>query len=101
MRYELILVHFRMLSIASKNKHVYDRWKYIVTCMIEKHPGCPNIHRLRVIHLYECGLNLMFALFFRELDQHCEDTKLLNDGAYGSCPNRRAIDPVIVDVTKT
>ena len=69
--------------------------------MVEKDPGCPKIHRLRVIHLYECDLNLLFALFFCKFDQHCEDTKLLNDGAYGSHPNRRAIDPVIVDVTQT
>jgi hypothetical protein len=69
--------------------------------MIGKDNGIPRIHRLRIIHLYECDLNLLFALFFRELDQHCEDNYLMNKGIYGCRPNRRAIDPVFVDVTQT
>jgi hypothetical protein len=43
-------------------------------------------------------------MFFRELDQHCEDNylkHLMNKGIYGCRPNRRAIDPVFVDVTQT
>jgi hypothetical protein len=39
-----------------------------------------------------------FSIFFRELDQHCEDNYLINKGVYGCRPNRRAIDPVFVDV---
>jgi hypothetical protein len=69
--------------------------------MLGKDTGIPRIHRLRIIHLYECDLNLLFALFFRELDQHCEDNYLMNKGIYGCRPNRRAIDPVFVDVTQT
>jgi hypothetical protein len=51
--------------------------------------------------LYEYDLNLQFSIFFRELDQHCEDNVLINKGVYGCRPNRRAIDPVFVDVTQT
>ena len=69
--------------------------------MIEKVPGCPKISKLRVIHLYECDLNLLFGISFRQLQQHNEDKFKLNDGCYGGRPNRRAIDPVIVDVTQT
>jgi hypothetical protein len=46
-------------------------------------------------------LNLPFSLFFQELDQHCEDNYLINKGVYGCRPNRRAMDPVFVDVTQT
>ena len=69
--------------------------------MIEKDPGSPKINRLRVIHLYECELNLFIGLYFRKLSQHLEDNNLLNPGTYGGRPNRRAIDPVIIDVTQT
>ena len=69
--------------------------------MIEKDPGSPKINRLCVIHLYECDLNLFIRLYFRKLSQHLEDNKLLNPGTYGGCPNRCAIDPVIIDVTQT
>ena len=100
-RDDIIQVHFNMLFIAAMHEHVYNRWKLILTCMIEKDIGSALIHRLRVIHLYECDLNLLLGLFVRELDHHCEDNKLINEGTYGSRTNRRAIDPVIVDVTQT
>jgi hypothetical protein len=69
--------------------------------MLGKDIGIPRIHRLRVIRLYECDLNLLFPIFFRELDQHCEDNYLINKGVYGCRPSRRAIDPVFADVTQT
>jgi hypothetical protein len=100
-RTEIIELHARMLQTAYDNEHVYKRWEYILTCMLGKDSGIPRIHRLRVIHLYECGLNLLFSLFFRELDQHYEDNYLINKGVYGCRPSRRAIDPVFVDVTQT
>ena len=101
LRTDIIELHAMMLQTAYDNEHVYKRWEYILTCMLGKDSGIPRIHRLRIIHLYECDLNLLFALFFRELDQHCEDNYLMNKGIYGCRPNRRAIDPVFVDVTQT
>ena len=96
----IINVHFMMLQIAAKNQHVYAWWKNILTFMIEKDLGSSRIHRLRMIHLYECDLNLLLGLYMREMDQHCKDNYLLNKGAYGGRPGRRSIDPVIVDVTQ-
>jgi hypothetical protein len=90
-----------MLQNAYGNEHVYKRWEYILTCMLGKDIGIPRIHRLRVIHLYECDLNILFSIFFRALDQHCKDNFLINKGVYGCRPCRRAIDPVFVDVTQT
>jgi hypothetical protein len=69
--------------------------------MLGKDIGIPRIHRLRVIQLYECDPNLLFSIFFRELDQHCEDNFLINKGVYGCRPSRGAIDPVFVDITQT
>ena len=100
-RLQIIELHATMLQTAYDNEHVYARWEYILTCMLGKDTGIPRIHRLRIIHLYECDLNLLFAIYFRELDQHCEDNYLLNKGIYGCRPNKRAIDPVFVDVTQT
>ena len=101
MRKSIILLHHLMLQIAIKNRHVYQRWLDVITQMIEKDPGKPLIHRLRVIHLYECDYNLLLGIYFRKLQQHIEDKSLLNDGCFGGRPNRRAIDPVLIDVTQT
>jgi hypothetical protein len=69
-RIEIIKLHAKMLQTAYNNEHVYRRWEYILTCMLGKDKGIPRIYRLRVIHLYECDLNLLFSMFFQELDQH-------------------------------
>ena len=79
---------------------MYTRWKNILTYMIEKDLGSAKIHRLQVIHLYKCDLNLLLGLYMREMDQHCEENHLLNKGSYGGRPGRRSIDPVIVDVVQ-
>jgi hypothetical protein len=100
-RQEIIELHALMLQTAHDNEHVYKRWEYILTCMLGKDTGIPRIHRLRVIHLYKCDLNLLLSIFFRELDQHCEDNFLINKGVCGCRPSRRAIDPVFIDVTQT
>ena len=76
-----------MLKIAAIHEHVYKRWQHILTCMIQKDPGSAKIHRLRVLHLYECDLNLLLNLFLRELDHYCEDKKLINKGTYGCRAN--------------
>ena len=73
MRSTIICLHHTMLRIATDNSFVYDRWKTIVTQMIEKDKGSPKLYRLRVIHLYECDLNLLFGVCFRKLQQHNED----------------------------
>ena len=59
-----------------------------------------KIHQLRVIHLYECDLNLLLGLYMREMEQHCKDNFLFNIGSKGGRPGLRSIDPVIVDVTQ-
>ena len=100
-RKTIIELHWLILQIAIKHQHVYERWKTIVTQMIEKEVGNPKLFRLRVIHLYECDFNLLLGICFRLLQQHMEDNKLINTGCYGGRPNRRAIDPVLVDITQT
>ena len=68
--------------------------------MTEKDLESTKVHQLRVIHLYECDLDILLGLYMREMDQHCEDNYLFNKGSYGGWPGRRSINPVIVDVTQ-
>ena len=64
-RAPIIEVHFIMLQIAALCSHVYKRWTYILTCMIEKDEGSAKIHRLQVIHLYKWDLNLLLGIFLQ------------------------------------
>jgi hypothetical protein len=46
--------------------------------MLEKEPGNPKIHCLRVIHLYEADYNLILGIKWQALVHHCKDNKLLH-----------------------
>ena len=41
---DIIHVHFNMLFIAAIHEHLYNQWKLILTCMIEKDIGSALIH---------------------------------------------------------
>ena len=90
-------MHHAMLHYALTNGHSFRRWKKVVNIMLEKDPGNPKIHRLRVIHLYEADYNLILGVIWRELIHHCEDHHLLHPSLYGARPGRGALDPVFIE----
>jgi hypothetical protein len=46
-------VQHGIVSYGIKHGYTFDRWKQVVNAMIEKEPGNPQLHRLRVTHLYK------------------------------------------------
>ena len=98
-RAALVDLHHSMINLALKNGRTYTRWHKVVNVMLEKEPGNPKIHRLRVIHLYEADYNLILSLKARSLVHHAEDNSLLNDSLYGARPGRTAHDPVGIEET--
>ena len=96
-RSSLATLHSDMINLALRNGQSYQRWKKVANIMLEKEPGNPKIHRLRVIHLYEADYNLILALTARALVHHAEDNKLLNNNLYGARPGRTAHDPVGIE----
>lgn len=96
-RSSLSSLHCGMINLALKHGRSYQRWKKVVNIMLEKEPGNPKIHRLRVIHLYEADYNLILALQSRKVVHHAEDNFLLNNSLYGARPGRTAHDPVGIE----
>jgi hypothetical protein len=57
-----------------------DRWKTVVNAMLEKVPGTPMLHKLRVIHILEADYNLALkTIFGRRLMKNCEQHGTLGD----------------------
>ena len=77
-RQDLVNMHHAVTDYALTHGYSYCRWKKVVNVMLEKEPGNPKIHRLRVIHLYEADYNLILGVKWRELIHHCEDKHLLH-----------------------
>jgi hypothetical protein len=58
----VLRAHHSLLQYATKHGVSHNRWRKVVNSMIEKDPGDPRIHRLRVIHLYEADYNLLLGI---------------------------------------
>ena len=95
---QLLRLTTSQLNYAIKFGYAYKRWRTVVNVMLQKDPGNPRIHRLRVIHLYEADYNLLLATKWRHAMHHAEKNLLLNDGLYGSRPGRSAHDPALIEV---
>jgi hypothetical protein len=96
-RSDLEAMHHLSLEYALVHGYSYQLWKKVVNIMLEKEPGNPNIHRLRVIYLYEADYNLVLGIKWRQLVHHCKDNKLLHPSLYGARPGRGALEPVFVE----
>jgi hypothetical protein len=69
--------------------------------MLEKIPGYPRIDKLRVIHLFEADLNLIFGIIWgRRLIKHCEYHGALGEEQWG-CRSGRSSEDVLLLKTLT
>jgi hypothetical protein len=91
-------LYVSLLQLAIKYKHSYPRWQSVANLMLEKDFGIPKIHRLRIIHLYEADLNLLFGIYLsRQLVKHIDDNQQFNVGCYGNRGGLSAHEPVLVE----
>ena len=95
-RNKIIRGHLTLLNYAIKFGYTYERWMNIVNALLEKDPGSPKIHRLRVIHLYEWDYNLLLCVKWRALLHHVVDAQSLNSACYGATPGKSSLDPVFI-----
>ena len=94
---QLIQWEVDLFNAAIKHQYSFHRWQPIVNVMILRQPGNHKIHRLHAIHLYEHDYNLLLAVKWRSLIQHCVHTKKFNPGQYGGLPGHDAITRTIIE----
>lgn len=61
---KMLNAHFLLVAYSVKFSILLMRWQNVVNSIIEKEPGNPKMHRLRVIHLYEADNNLILGIFW-------------------------------------
>jgi hypothetical protein len=82
---KILNAHFLLVAYSVKYGISLTRWQNVVNSMIEKEPGNPKVHRLRVIHLYKADYNMILGIFWaRKLVPQAEDLRLFNSSCYGS-----------------
>ena len=82
----------KFMNIAISQGIAIPRWCNATNVMIEKDPGKPRIHRLRIIHLFEADYNFFLKLQWghRLVQQACR-LNLLHDSQHGC--NRSSATP--------
>ena len=86
-----------MIQIPLKFGFAPDRWMQSLNVMLEKDPGNPLLHRLRIIHLYEADFNWVLKQFWAKRMLHYgEKHEVLGEEQHGSRRTRMAIDAVML-----
>ena len=96
-RSAILQIHLCLINYCLRFGYSLNRWKSVVNVMIEKEPGNPKLHRLRVIHIYEADYNLMLSVKHRELIHSLTDNVIINPGIYSNRPGMNAQDPVFLE----
>ena len=96
---QLVQLHSQMMSIPFQVGFAPDRWTKVTDIMLEKEPGNPRCHRLRILALFESDLNhAKRVIIGRRLLHHMHDFGLLPEMQYGSVPGKHCLSAVLKKV---
>ena len=89
-------VHRTLLLIPFQTGMVPVRWRRTVQTMLEKDPGSPWIHRLRIIELFDAQANAGFQIFVgRKMMRHAVENNLLCEESFGSTPGKMSSSALV------
>jgi hypothetical protein len=64
LRTQILDVQTHIINIPLHNGFSPLRWQSVINAMLEKIPGRPLLHKLRVIHILEADYNLVLKVIF-------------------------------------
>jgi hypothetical protein len=79
-RQNVLQIQTDVINIPIQQGYSPTRWQTVINAMLEKIPGKPLLHKLRVIHILEADYNLALKqIFGKRLLQNCEKYKVLGN----------------------
>ena len=93
---EILNLHMQLMIIPFKFGFAPKRWCKTVQIMLEKIPGSPWSHRLRIIELFDAKLNVSMQIFLgRRMVHNALEKGLVHPSAFGSVPGKNAQDALL------
>jgi hypothetical protein len=84
---------FAQISLAVTHCHTFARWQVVHNFVLEKIPGLPLIHKLRVIHMYEADWSLIQKYYVAyNLNKTAAREQTVHIEQAGGRPGRSAIE---------
>ena len=94
---ELFGATLRILNLAIASERPLTRWKTAVNIVIPKKKGLYEPKNLRNIHIYECDLNALLSLKWKEALAAAEQTDFIVQSQFGSRKHKSSQDPVSLE----
>ena len=94
---DILEVILTILNYCIKTGYPLKRWCRIVNMMIFKEVGVYKVHRLRVLHIFEADLNLLYAVKWRQLVRQADHHDRINPGQYGGRPGYEATSMALLE----
>ena len=103
---DIIEVHRKLAQLPFQYRFAPEGWCQSVQLMLQKDPGKPWLHRLRIIELLDANMNAaLMILIGRRLVYNAKQNDIIHPSAFGSVPGRTAQGALIqkklvIDITK-
>ena len=93
---DILELHLELMTLPFKYSFAPKRWCKTVQVMLEKNPGSPWSHRLRIIELFDAQLNAAMQMVFgKRMVHNAVDNETIHPSAFGSVPGRNAQDALL------
>ena len=93
---QIIQLRCNILNLCIAHHYCLNRWKTVASVLLEKDPGIPKIHRIRIIHLYEADYNFILSQKWRDLILNANKQQALNPNQH-AVPGSDALSPVLME----
>jgi endonuclease/exonuclease/phosphatase family metal-dependent hydrolase len=94
---DLFEATLRILNLAIQSERPLTRWKTATNIVIPKKKDVHELKNLRNIHIYECDLNALLSLKWKEALVEAEKTDFMVQSQFGSRKEKSSHNPVFIE----
>jgi hypothetical protein len=96
---DIVNLHVRFINLVVRSGRSITRWRRCNNICIPNIPGCIDINKFRNIHIYECDLNAILAIKWRNAIQKAEDEMKLCEIQFGSRKTKTSQLPILIEIS--